>query len=199
MLDPYTVAVGTSDGKLGLVLLNRSVPVFGQTEFGQIEFDHFLGELFGPDAAKAYAAVPALVAQGDATVAKMKARLRPAPATDPKEVAAVIARLGDNDFRVRDRAEKELLGFGDEALPAVLEHEAKTTDPQVRSALGRVKGQLAKYTPDHVAFARGCHVLALIGTPEAVAVLKALASGAPDDRRTRDARQTLAVVSGGTK
>jgi hypothetical protein len=194
-LDPYTIAVGTSDGKLGLLLLNRSVPVLPRTDFGKVELDHLFGELFGPDAAKAYAAVPAIVAQGNATVAKLKAQLRPVTAADPKDVAAAITRLGDNDFRIRDRAEKEVVGFGDQALPIVLEHEAKAADPQVRSALGRIKGQLVKYTADHVTYTRGCHVLALIGTPEAVAVLKVLADGAPGDRRTWDAMRTLAVLS----
>ena len=50
----------------------------------------------------------------------------------------------------------------------------------------------ARYAPDHVAFTRACHVLSLVASPAARDLLTALAAGAPDDRRTMDAKQTLA-------
>ena len=190
-LDAHTVAVGTTDGQLLLVELRRGRSPFGPSERPSADPARDLRVLFGPDAPAGYARVPALVLAGDRTVAALKRWLPPEPVVPPADIVAAIGRLGDPQFAARDAAARWLREVGDQALGPVL--AAKSADPEARRALDRLAGELVRYTPAHATVSRACHVLALIGTPEAVAVLWTLAGGAADDRRTKDAVATLAT------
>jgi hypothetical protein len=61
-----------------------------------------------------------------------------APATQPseadgREIAALIERLGDDDWNTREQAEEEIVLFGELALPQLQEQIDSGTDPEVRS------------------------------------------------------------------
>jgi hypothetical protein len=58
-------------------------------------------------------------------------RLSPPRAATAEEIRRLVARLGDNDQRVRAAAKRALLEIGPEALPA-LRDAAKSSDPEVR-------------------------------------------------------------------
>ncbi|MDB5357709.1 MAG: hypothetical protein JWN24_4162 [Phycisphaerales bacterium] len=53
-------------------------------------------------------------------------------ADDAKEIQSLVTALGDNDFHKRSAAQRELAGFGNEAIPA-LEEAAHGGDPEVSS------------------------------------------------------------------
>ncbi len=74
-----------------------------------------------------------------------------APADDVGErVRRLVARLGSNDFRVRERATAELMGMGGDAREALLAAQAKA-DPEVRERIRLVLRQTAWQLPPALA------------------------------------------------
>src|SRR5262249_5172195 len=79
-------------------------------------------DLAGPDAARAYRALGDLVLAGDAGVAFLKTRLSPVPPLEPevaRRVAGLVADLGSDAFKVRQRAAAELEKLAGAAAPAL--------------------------------------------------------------------------------
>ena len=66
--------------------------------------------------------------------------------SDPDEVKALLAQLGDDDFSIREDAMIKLAGFGEEVIPML--EAVKTEDPEVEARLGGVRsvmrGNLSK-------------------------------------------------------
>ena len=63
----------------------------------------------------------------------------PAPANNP-EVDALVEKLGDADWKARDRAAEELGALGEKAEPSLCKRLAEAKDPEERS---RIEGLLA--------------------------------------------------------
>jgi HEAT repeat protein len=67
------------------------------------------------------------------------------PASDPDRVAALVRQLDDNDFEVRDKADKELRAMGEPVLPLLRKAAKEAASPEVRKRLSDI---LAAIGPD---------------------------------------------------
>jgi RNA polymerase sigma factor (sigma-70 family) len=147
------------------------------------------------DAAKAYDAVWALVASPEPAVAFLRKRLSAVPSPDAKRVARLLAELDSYDFKVRSKAANELSKLGDSIVPHLRRAlEAKPsleTSRRVQQLLDQARDWTADRLRDH----RAVQALEHIATPEAWRLLETLAGGAPDARRTEQAKTALRHLS----
>jgi hypothetical protein len=151
-------------------------------------------DLASADAARAYRAVVSTAVFPGRVVPYLKDRLPPAPHDLPgaKRLARLIADLDDDAFEVRQKAERELEGLGDAAVPALRKALAGSPSPELRR---RAEGLLEKSDPQFLTGeplrqVRAIEALELAGTAQARRLLKELAEGGPS-RRTQLARTAL--------
>ncbi|MBX9627580.1 MAG: WD40 repeat domain-containing protein, partial [Gemmataceae bacterium] len=143
------------------------------------------------DPESATEALRVLHAAGDEAVAAIRAGVKPAVAPDPAQVKRWIADLGSDDFAARDRAEKELTRRATTVAPAVRAANAANPTLEQGRRLDRILVAAEKPTPDDIAGVRAVGVLARVGTPEALAVLREFAAGAAGAEPTRAAAEAL--------
>ncbi|MBX9579935.1 MAG: hypothetical protein K2X87_06465, partial [Gemmataceae bacterium] len=136
-------------------------------------------------------ALRVLHADPAAAVAAIRAAVKPVVVPDPGTVARWIADLGADEFADRERAEKELTRRATTLAPTV--RAARTANPTTEQArrMDRILAAAEQPTPDDRAGVRAVGVLARVGTPEAVAVLRELAAGAAGAEPTRAAAEAL--------
>ena len=111
-----------------------------------------------------------------------------------EQVAERIAKLNDRAFRVREAATKELLAFGEPAVPALTKALDGKPTPEVRGRIEELLAALASHAPPREETRptlRAIGALERIGTPEARKVLKSLAGGFDGARVTREAKDAL--------
>jgi hypothetical protein len=150
------------------------------------------------DAGTAYAAVWALVAAPQQAVPLLRGRLQPAVAVDQEKLARLIARLDSEQFAERQQAMAELEQLGDLAAPALsklFDHEPSL---ELRRRAEQLLHKLRVAPVTDRELLRGLRAVAVlehIGSPEACAVLKHLAGGAPGVRLTREAEASLARLA----
>jgi hypothetical protein len=157
------------------------------------ELRDFWAALAGDDAAEAYRAIWALTASPEQTLPLLKEYLRPRPAAEPKETARRIADLDNDDFNVREKAEKELGDQGDLVESALRKTLDEQPSAEVRHRVEQLLRKLA--TPRRLQEYRAIEVLERIGTSEAEKVLKEAAGGAPAARLTQEAKASLERLS----
>ncbi len=110
----------------------------------------------------------------------------PAPVVEPAAIDALIEQLGDRDFATREAATKALsqIAAAEKKLATAAE---KSGSAEVRQ---RAEGVLKKLRrAGGLQAERAVEVLEWIGTPDAKALLKALAGGVPEAPLTRDAAE----------
>jgi WD40 repeat protein len=144
------------------------------------------------DAAVGYQTMARLERAPDQAVALLKKHLKPALGADPVRVARLIADLEAKSFAARQKAFNELSSYGEQA-----EHALRKALPGQKSLEGqrRIQQLLDRLdkvalSPEHLRALRALTVLERIGTPEARAVLEAVAAGAPT-RVTQEAQASL--------
>ncbi len=135
-------------------------------------------DLRSEDTPKAYRALWKLVAAPKETVPFMKDRLRPKPPNNER-IKELLAKLDDDQFRVREKATQELekLGWEVEAkLRQVLDSqpsaEVRTRVQRLLARLHPSPGQL--WSDEQLCALRALQVLEQIGTTEARQVLEML-------------------------
>ncbi len=141
-------------------------------------------DLASPDRPKAVAAVLKLIEHGEPAVAFLapKLQVKRAP-VDPKRVAGLIRDLDANDWRRREKAQKDLAGMGRAVMPFLRDHLGKDPTPEVKA---RIEAILAELTaagasdPASVQRRRAMGVLVRVGSPKAVEALAALRDAAVD-------------------
>jgi hypothetical protein len=142
---------------------------------------------------EAYEAMRAFVSAGDAAVAFLGDRLKPVQ-VEAKRIAALIADLDSDAHDVRKRAHEELSRIGgaaEAALRAALEGgPSAEVRARVESLLKAVSCPYPA-TEESRRAARAARVLERIGTPKAMALLRALSQGAPGVPVTEQARAAL--------
>jgi WD40 repeat protein len=145
------------------------------------------------DAGRGYEAVRGLAGDGAKAIALLRERLNPAAAPDARLLDKLITDLDADEFETREKAKKELAKLGEPAagaLRAALKNkpsaEMKRTIEELLDGLGG-----AAPSDERLRQGRAVESLELIGTPEAVAVLKSLASGAAGAYLTTQARAAL--------
>lgn len=126
-------------------------------------------------------------------VAFFKERLPPIPRLAAPEMAKLIARLDDASSTERDKASRELEGLEEAAEPALREALKMSSSAEVRrraeKLLEKLEGPMV--TGERLRSVRAVELLEYYATPEAKALLTRLAEGAPEARRTREAKASL--------
>jgi RNA polymerase sigma factor (sigma-70 family) len=138
-------------------------------------------------------AINALTADPKQAVPLLKQKLQPVPALAAGVIEKLIDDLGNGDFKVRQKAQTELAKIGDMALPQLEKALGDKLPLESRQRLEILHGKLVTLalTGERLQVARGIEVLERIATPEARAVLQALADGAPGALATMHARGAL--------
>jgi WD40 repeat protein len=153
-------------------------------------------DLAGADARKAFDALLALRAGGEEVCAYLQKRLRPAvplSAAEREGIERLVADLDDPRYAVRARASSLLEKQGESAVP-VLRKALKTgVALETRRRVELLLARLERFTPSPAELSelRALAVLEYAATPQARAVVEALAAGAPEARLTQQARAAL--------
>jgi hypothetical protein len=148
------------------------------------------------DATKAHEAVGALIGVRGEAVSFLKDKLHAIQPCDAQRLARLISDLDSDDFDVRERAARELEQLRETAAAGM--RKALDADPSAETRR-RLVDLLQKLdnppTGEALASLRGVEVLEMIGTPEAVDVLRGLAKGAPEARLTKAAKSAVARLT----
>jgi WD40 repeat protein len=152
--------------------------------------------LAGP-AKQAFAARGALALCPAETVAFLKGRLQPIRPVDPALLRRLLADLDGDTFAGREKARAELERLGERAADALREALGRTPSLEARRRLEALLARLRGLNRDRekLRVVRAVAVLEDIGTPEARAVLKALAEGVGAARQTQEAQKALERAS----
>jgi RNA polymerase sigma factor (sigma-70 family) len=148
-------------------------------------------ELGTADAARGYDFVRRL-ARWPAAVQFLGTQVRPVPAADARQVAPLLADLDSGDFKVRDRASRELERIGEQAAGAVRQALADAPTLEARRRLERLLGRQAaeerQPSAERVRLMRALEALELADTRRAREILAGLAGGASGAWLTEQAR-----------
>jgi hypothetical protein len=147
-------------------------------------------QLAEADAGRAYQAVRKLSRAPTAAIPLLRGRLQPAT---PGKVPALIADLDAKRFVTRQAAAKELARLGMSAESALQAALRTNVSLEVRRRIeGLLENLEAVPLPaEEVRSLRAVQVLEMVGTPDAVQVLKRLARGAADALLTREAQASV--------
>jgi RNA polymerase sigma factor (sigma-70 family) len=144
-------------------------------------------DLGSSDAAYAYAAIAALVADVEGTLPLLRRRLRPV-AVPGKEIAHVIDALGEDDFDRRARATKVLQDMGEGAGSALRDALGRQSSLEARR---RVERLVADADVAALRGTRAIEVLELLACPDTRPLLESLTKGMSQARLTREAQRAL--------
>jgi WD40 repeat protein len=147
-------------------------------------------DLGSKDATRAFQAVGRLTLAQRQTIPWFREYLKPFPTgqINMKRLDRLLADLDNDQFAVREKASKEIEGFGLHALPAL--EKALERNPSTE-ARRRMEAVMERIGPERIRPLRAIEVLEHIGTSEAEDLLKKLASGAPEARPTQEAKASL--------
>jgi hypothetical protein len=157
-------------------------------------------KLSDADPLTTFEAADALLQSPGPTVAMLERRLRP---IRPRNVAALLRDLDDDDFDVREKATKELLEFDAGILPRL--RKVLAADPPSLEVVRRVTEIVEELeeNPRRVAESLraiwGIELLERLDTPKARKLLAALAEGDPLAWRTQEAKASLRRLTGSNK
>jgi WD40 repeat protein len=159
----------------------------------EASLERLWSDLASGDAAIAFRAMGELAEAPDAAPKLIQDRLQPVPVPDAKRIADLVMDLGNEQYKVREKASLELEKLSDLAVPALRAQLAKKPSLEVHKRLElllkKINGPLTN--PEMVRALRAVEVLEAIGTPQAQAVLDVLAKGAPAHRLTQTAQGAL--------
>jgi WD40 repeat protein len=161
------------------------------------ELDQAWNDLASKDAGLADRAIWRLALNdGDDAVSYVKKRLSPTQAPDAAAITHWIAELDHQQFSVRQGAENELARLEELAAPALRAALASQASPErtarIKALLDRAERTLF---PETLRSVRAVEFLEHRRSPEARALLKALAGGIPEARLTTEARDSLARLN----
>jgi WD40 repeat protein len=144
--------------------------------FSDADFARAWQALGGSEAARAYAAVWDLVAQGDQSVRRLRETWK--PTSQAERLRRLVADLDSDDFAIRRKARQTIEEHIEEAEPLLLAALEKPASAEQRRA---VKGLIARLdgpaSLNRQREARALTVLERIGTPDARRFLRQLAEG----------------------
>jgi hypothetical protein len=199
-----------SDGRLLTALSDSTILIWDLSRFlrrapavalREEELPALWENLLELDGRKAFLAIHALARRPEQSVPFLRSRLQPVKRPEGVEVARWIQSLDADEFAVREQAMADLAQCG-ETTEAELRRAA--SDEQRSAEVRRRAKQLLaglgseRLSPssERLRSLRALEVLEHIGTPEAAAVLKALAGGAAEARLTQEAKASLARLVG---
>jgi WD40 repeat protein len=149
-------------------------------------------DLAAADAEVAGKAMWRLADHPQQAAALLSQKLKPA-STSQERLAKLMADLDDAQLKVRENASKELKDLAEMAEPALRKCLADMPTLEQRRRVELVLARLAQpiSDPNKLRALRCVEVLALVRSPEAIDVLRALAAGADGAYETREARAVL--------
>jgi RNA polymerase sigma factor (sigma-70 family) len=165
---------------------------------GSLDSAGWWSDLISTDPAIAYAAVWRLAdAPDDTALPLFRKHLRPVTAADVDRIRNAVAELDSDQFRVRDRALKELADFGHNAGPALRAALDRKPSAEARQ---RIEQLLAKIpgppsTGEPLRIWRAIAALEAKGTPGATHLLRELVEGADGAWLTHEAKAALRRVN----
>jgi RNA polymerase sigma factor (sigma-70 family) len=138
-------------------------------------------------------AMNALVASPAEAVAVCKEHLRPVPPVDAAAVSKLIEQFDSTTFKIRDKAQTDLLDLGDVVVPYLEKALARNNPLETQRRLEKIHNKLTNpaLTGDRLRSARAIEVLERIGSEDARRLLQVLADGAPGASLTTQARASL--------
>jgi WD40 repeat protein len=137
-----------------------------------------------PSAQKAYRAMQEMAAHPRAALALLRDKLKPIKAIQAARLEALLAGLGAEEFKEREKSSGELVALADAAEPALRATLQKNPDLEVKR---RVQGALTRIEAGRLRPERAVEVLEMIGDRGAVKLLEELAGGLPGAAQTTDA------------
>jgi RNA polymerase sigma factor (sigma-70 family) len=154
-------------------------------------------DLASEQADRAYRAMQKLVRTPGQAVTELGKHLRPVAGADAAEVARLLADLGSDEYRVRQKATAALRQLGERADPMLREAlEGEQTLEARRRVEALLEGIKARaMMPQSLRWVRAVEVLEQIGSPAAQQMLTSLAAGMRTARLTREARASLARLA----
>ena len=187
--DGRTLASGGGDSTILLWDLTGRSGKAARPLAGPAGVEQAWAALAGDDTTAAYRAVWDM-ADSPAAVALLRERLRPAAAVDAKRFRRLVAELDAENFRVRERAAKELRALGGAAEPLLRETLAGKLSAEARARLNRVLRDLTE-SSEWPRTLRALTALEHAKTAEARRLLEELAGGVPEARLTQEAKAAL--------
>jgi hypothetical protein len=189
--------------RLAALSNSRAVTVWdlappGFAELGklsQAEVRRCLAALADPDAARAYPAMWTLTADPSTALPLLGQSLSPVRPEKAETIRRLVAELDHDKFARREEAGRELARLGPQAGPALRRALADAkTSREARSRIEPLLKALDQWLVTDRETLRGLRavwVLERIGSPDARAILKRLAGGAPEARLTKAAKSAL--------
>jgi WD40 repeat protein len=150
-------------------------------------------QLASPDAEDADRAIRRLLSHPHQATALLREQLKPVPPVSKEAIARLVADLDDSKIKVRTSATKELERLAELAEPALRACLAGTPTLEQRQRVEKLLTRLHEPLGpgDKLRALRAVEVLDVLGTPEAIEVLRILAGGAEQAHVTREARSAL--------
>jgi hypothetical protein len=171
------------------------------------EMNRLWDELAGWDRERAYRAARALADNPGESVPFLGRRLGPAVGLSAGKVRGLVRDLDDDDFAVREAAERELKGLKERAVPALRRLLASRPSLEARRRAERLlrleeKRRLKwSRSDEELRQVRAVELLEWVGTGAARRLLKSWAGGAEGATLTEEAKAALRRLEGrpGTK
>jgi RNA polymerase sigma factor (sigma-70 family) len=150
-------------------------------------------ELTVEDGVAGEKAINSLIASPKSAVTLLKAKLQPAVAVNAAVVEKLMEHLDSDEFKLRQKAQVELLAIGDQVVPFLDKALAGNPPLERQQRLQQVHAKLtaAPITGERLRIIRAIEVLERIGNPDTREVLQTLADGAPGALTTTQARAAL--------
>jgi hypothetical protein len=133
--------------------------------------------------------------------AALRDKLAPVKPVADDELRKLIGDLEGTEFTTRDAATKELARLGYMAIPAMKKALANDPSVELRKRLEELvnRTESKALSGEELRAGRAIDVLERLGTPEAMAVLKGLADGAPGALITTSAKDALGRLQAAKK
>lgn len=150
-------------------------------------------DLASDDSQRAGIAIAALLRKPEASVAFLRAKLRPEEAVSEKRLAQLIADLDADAYFTRESASRELTRLGKRAEAALRRRLTNRPTLEMRRRIEDILGKLEPNPPplETLQKLRAIEVLEHVNMPAARRCLEALAKGAAEARQTREAKAAL--------
>jgi dipeptidyl aminopeptidase/acylaminoacyl peptidase len=149
-------------------------------------------DLAHDDAKAAHEAVRILANAPEQSVPFPAKSLRPAAKIDFAKVRQRITELGDDEFKTRETASRELKHLGEDVEEELRKGLVDNPSPEAVQRLRSILSAVSQSPPPaRLQELRGVWVLELIGTPQAKEILADLGRGEPNARLTREAKAAL--------
>jgi RNA polymerase sigma factor (sigma-70 family) len=155
--------------------------------------EDFWDDLGSPDAARAYRAICSAMAVPQRTLRLLTEHLPPARRADPRRIEQLIKDLDSSRFADRRRASRQLEQLEERAAALFQKSLGEKPSAEARRRIEWLVMKLRRRPPSASVLraVRATELLEHLDLPEATALLRALARGAPDSRLTREAKAAL--------